>query len=389
MQNNTIEKEINYCVVIPTYNNERTLESVIEGVLKITDRIIIVNDGSTDNTARILEKYAHLEIVTHAINKGKGKALRNAFKRAFELGYEYAITIDSDGQHVPADIPILLKGIEENRGALVMGARNMSQEGIPQKSSFGNKFSSFWYWAETGNKLSDTQSGFRAYPLEPISKIKWVTNKFEFEIEVLVRLAWVNVGAVEVPVQVIYPEDRVSHFRPAKDFIRISMLNTVLFTLAVAFFLPRSFFFHNSPKEIVRKIKEEVLRNIDTPTKLAGAIAMGLFFGVAPIWGFQMMVAFVFASIFKLNRTLVLLVSNISTPPFIPLIVFTSFLCGAIFVSEPVELSFNLSEITLETVFLQLRQYVIGAFVLATGLAVIGFSVTYVISSSLQRKKAQ
>src|SRR6476620_12271402 len=116
-------------------------------------------------------------------------ALRAGFKKSVELGFHYAITIDSDGQHYPHDIPVFLNELEQNGEALLIGSRNMVQAGIPKKSSFGNKFSNFWFWVETGIRLDDTQSGYRLYPLQHIPK-KFYTRKFEFEIEVIVRTAW-------------------------------------------------------------------------------------------------------------------------------------------------------------------------------------------------------
>ena len=101
----------------------------------------------------------------------------------------------------------------------------MEQEGIPGKSSFGNKFSNFWFKVETGITLPDTQTGFRLYPLEPISKMKLFTTKFETEIEVIVKLAWKNVKCIPIKINVLYdPNERVTHFRPLRDFTRISIL---------------------------------------------------------------------------------------------------------------------------------------------------------------------
>src|SRR5690606_10467937 len=115
-------------------------------------------------------------------NQGKGTALRRGLHEAHVRGFEYAITLDSDGQHFPDDIPIFVRDIEQNGRALLIGDRNMSQEGIPGKSSFGNRFSNFWFRFETGIRLSDTQSGFRLYPLAEIQHIRFYTTKFEFEI---------------------------------------------------------------------------------------------------------------------------------------------------------------------------------------------------------------
>ena len=120
----------------------------------------------------------------------------------------------------------------------------MNQAAVPGKSSFGNKFSNFWFWFETGIRLPDTQTGYRCYPIRAMQGMKFFTRKFEFEIEVIVRSVWKGIPITFVPVNVYYPPkaERISHFRPFTDFTRISILNTVLVTLALLYYKPRDFF---------------------------------------------------------------------------------------------------------------------------------------------------
>jgi glycosyltransferase involved in cell wall biosynthesis len=237
-------EQLNVCVLVPTYNNAETLATVLHDLLRYTDRIIVVNDGSTDHTLSVLKKFSQVLLVTYEQNRGKGSALRQGFRQAVASGYDYAITIDSDGQHFADDLPKFLDGLQENPNAVIIGARNMDQNSVPGKSSFGNKFSNFWFWVETGIKRNDTQSGYRLYPVKALEDISFVTRKYEFEIEVLVRAAWRGIEVIEVPVNVFYPEKdkRVSHFRPFRDFSRISVLNTVLVTIAFLYIKPRDFF---------------------------------------------------------------------------------------------------------------------------------------------------
>lgn len=237
--------EYQYCVVIPTYNNDKTLKSVVDGVLNYfpASQVLIVNDGSTDNTTDILAQYSNIAQLHIPQNTGKGFALRQGFKKALDLGFTHVITIDSDGQHFPEDIPNLLQASQNEPDALLIGARNMEQEGVPSKSSFGNKFSNFWFRFETGIKLSDTQSGFRVYPIAMMPK-KWYSKKFEFEIECIVRSAWNGVKVKNHPIQIKYEseENRVSHFRPVKDFSRISIINFSLIFVQFTYIIPRNFF---------------------------------------------------------------------------------------------------------------------------------------------------
>jgi glycosyltransferase involved in cell wall biosynthesis len=236
--------EMSVCVVIPTYNNAATLAQVITDVAKYSDNIIVVNDGSTDNSEAIAISFPQVQLISYSKNVGKGWALRQAFAYATEHNYSYAITIDSDGQHFAKDLPVFIEKLETVKDAIIIGARNMDQSSVPGKSSFGNKFSNFWFKVETGISSPDTQSGFRAYPLNLLKDIRFFTGKYEFEIEVLVRAVWKGVKIEAVPVTVYYApkEVRVSHFRPFKDFTRISILNTILVFITFLYIKPRDFF---------------------------------------------------------------------------------------------------------------------------------------------------
>src|SRR5690606_17033669 len=110
--------------------------------------------------------------------------------RARELGYTHAITIDSDGQHDPADLPAMARAVLSDPRAMVMGARDMDKSEVPGRSSFGNKFSNFWFRVETGIVLPDTQTGYRGWPLEPLRAVRTTSDRFGFEVESIVKLAW-------------------------------------------------------------------------------------------------------------------------------------------------------------------------------------------------------
>jgi len=230
------------CVIIPTYNNAGTLATVIEQVQLYCRDVYVVNDGSTDGTGEILTHYPTVTVISYPRNAGKGWALRQGFAAAVNDGFDYAITLDSDGQHFAQDIPALVAMLARTGPCLVIGARNMQQAGVPRKSSFGNTFSNFWFWVETGYNVPDTQSGYRLYPIRQLRDLRFFTRKFEFEIEVIVRAAWQGVRVVSTPVSVYYATgtERITHFRPFADFTRISLLNTALVTLRIGYQLPRA-----------------------------------------------------------------------------------------------------------------------------------------------------
>ena len=367
---------MNYCVLIPTYNNAKTLARVIDGVLRYTSHIIIVNDGATDATPDILTRYPQLTIIHLPKNKGKGNALRIGFDKARSLGYDYAITIDSDGQHYPEDIPVFIATIEaESEPTLLVGSRNMTQDEVPKKSSFGHKFSNFWFHLETGVNLPDTQSGYRLYPLQYIPK-KYYTEKFEFEIEILVRSSWNGVQLKNVPIQVLYdPEERVSHFRPFRDFMRISVLNSVLVLIALFYIKPRNFFRDAKKKSLKRFIKEDILESDSSDSVKAGSVALGVFFGIAPFWGFQTILTITLAVFFNLNKTLAFICSNVSIPPMIPVLIFTSLKIGTFFVGGTILPQGDLT--TMEYIKNNLLQYLVGSFTLAITASFVLGMLTY------------
>jgi len=235
------------CVVMPTYNNGGTLRDVVERVLSFCTDVIVVNDGCTDNSDEILTSFGErITVVDYGHNRGKGYALKQGFKKAKNLGFNYALTIDSDGQHFPEDIPLFVKALEQHPDALIVGSRNLNQENMPGGNTFANKFSNFWFKVQTGINLPDTQTGYRLYPLRKLPHI--FSARYEAELSLLVFSAWRGIDLVPIKVNVCYPEDRVTHFRPFWDFFRISALNTILCVVALVY---------GWPSRLIRKARRQ------------------------------------------------------------------------------------------------------------------------------------
>ena len=167
------------------------------------------------------------------------------FKEALKLGFSYAITIDADGQHYPKHIVDFLKANQLYPGSIIVGSRNLNGVERSKGSIFANQFSNFWFYIQTGRKLSDTQTGYRLYPIKKLYGLNFLTSKYEAELELLVFPSWHGVAIKEIPINVYYPpkEERVSHFRPFADFGRISILNTILCILAIVYGLHNLLFF--------------------------------------------------------------------------------------------------------------------------------------------------
>ena len=244
-QNSPVEKrpdQHRFAIVIPVYNHGTSIEAVISRAKGLGADIIVVNDGSTDDTAARLGQIADICVITHARNAGKGTAIQTGLAEAAQLA-DYAVTIDADGQHDPADAPALMAAAADSGRALIVGCRTgMEQSHIRYGSRMGRRFSNFWVWVCGGPKLSDSQSGFRAYPLPGALHWGAVCTRFDFEVEILVRARRQDVAVIEVPVRVHYlPADqRISHFRPGLDFLRNAKIFTRLMAQRFADFLRKS-----------------------------------------------------------------------------------------------------------------------------------------------------
>lgn len=385
---NPIERQF-CCAIVPTYNNADTLEKVLTDVARHISHIIVVNDGSTDDSGLLLSNLKQnnplfftsnpalitspvtLDIIAFPTNKGKGAALQKGFQRAVEAGFRYAITIDSDGQHFADDIPNFIDKIQKYPDSLIVGSRNMKQDGVPDKSSFGNRFSNFWYKIVTGIKLPDTQSGFRLYPLERLRNMNYFTGKYEFEVEILVRAAWKGCNIRWTPVKTYYaPEERrVSHFRPFSDFARISLLNTVLVLITFLWIKPRDMIRRFNWQIIKRFILLQFANRKKSTLNIALSSGFGIFMSIIPIWGFQLVAAIALAHLMKLNKAIVAIAVSITFPPTIPVVLYISFLIGGWLVENPTSIV-SLDTISLEFVKSHFNQYLFGSLFFAVTAAI-------------------
>lgn len=379
---------LNIAVVIPTYNNHKTIAQVIADVKQYSNHVFVVNDGSTDGTADILANIDGISVITHQHNCGKGTALKNGLCRAKADGFRYAITIDSDGQHFASDIPLFAQEIDQNPDCLLVGSRNIQADNMPDKNTFANKFSNFWFRLETGVNLPDTQSGYRLYPLTKMNVQKrYYTAKYEFELEALVFASWAGVKVKNIPVNVYYPPEgeRVSHFRPGRDFTRISILNTVLVLVALLWIYPRNFCRKFTKENVKLFISNNITHSSDSNARIACAIMLGVFMGIVPVWGYQMIIAFALAHLLKLNKILTLVASNISIPPMIPFLLYGSYYTGCVVLNRPTTL--QLANISLDNVKNVLVQYVVGSVIFATICSLAAGLLTYCILALIRRKR--
>jgi uncharacterized protein (DUF2062 family) len=309
-------------VVIPVYNHRDTLRLVVERTLRLHPLVIVVDDGSTDGSANTLQGLP-ARMVRLARNSGKGKALLAGAEAAYLAGATHIITLDADGQHYPEDIPLFLEAIAALPHALIVGCRDLSGPHVPVSSRFGRAFSAFWMRAQTGVKICDMQSGFRAYPLHVLRCLKLTESGYSFEIEVLVRAAWAGFQVREIDIRAYYPPaaERVSHFKIFKDNARISMLNTRLTMRAL---LPVPFRQHALTVEgkisLLRPLESlrRLLADKATAAELARSAAVAMAVSTLPIPGLQSILLLLCIGWLRLNRLCSLAMIPLTWPPLVP-----------------------------------------------------------------------
>ena len=211
------------CCVIPALNESRQITRVVGGVRQRIQDIIVVDDGSSDPTADLAEQ-AGADVIRHAVTRGKGMALRSGFARAMERGFDAVITLDADGQHLPEETAKFLSAYEADKGDIIIGTRLRDRAAIPGYRYIPNLIGIFCISKAAGCRIEDTQSGFRLYRREVLEGVQLETTGFEIETEVLIKAGRRGFRIHCLPVSAVYQRDYKTHFRPVRDFYRISIL---------------------------------------------------------------------------------------------------------------------------------------------------------------------
>lgn len=382
-------------IAIPVYNHAATLRRVAEGVLRHHDRVLVVDDGSSMPVAPLLAGLP-VELLRHPRNLGKGAALRSAADWGLQRDYTHMICLDADGQHDPDDLPPFFAAIDEHPRALIVGHRDFAQETIPGSSRFGRRFSNFWLRLQTGNRLKDSQSGFRAYPLLLFEQLRFWTRRYNFEVEVLVRSAWAGLELREVDISVYYPpgDERISHFRGFMDNWRLTLLNTHLTLRSIVPWphrkilapevatvkQPRAFSLVHPLCSIRLLLKEN-----SSPPQLAVAAGIGVLLGTLPLVFCHTLSILFACGFFRLNKVVAISSSQLCMPPLVPA------LC--------IELGYYLrhghwlTEFTLQTLGYQalerFYEWLLGSLLLAPLLASVVGLLTWLLAGMMQKKDAQ
>jgi len=209
-------------VLIPAYDCAATIAAVVAGARAQCGEVLVVDDGSRDATAARAEA-AGAAVLRLGANRGKGAALRAGMAALAARGATHALTMDGDGQHLASALPALLAAAAAAPRALIIGARRIGAQEVKPIKLFGNRFANRWVRIASGVALPDSQSGMRVYPLTAVLALGATAERFAFETEILIRAARAGLAIDSVPVEVYYPPaaERVSHYAPLRDTVRI------------------------------------------------------------------------------------------------------------------------------------------------------------------------
>lgn len=222
---------MNYGFVVPVYNHGSTLEFVVKQLSEYGFPIIVVDDGNNEVNKKFIseveQKYSKVVVVTRKKNGGKGKAMNDGVRKAYEMGLSHILQIDSDGQHDAGRIGHFLEVSKSNPEAVICGYPEYD-ENAPAKRVNGRKIANAWIHLVTlSNEIKDSMIGFRVYPVEPyyklISGFAFIDGRMGYDIDILVRFSWKGIKIISESVKISYPIDGVSNFRMVRDNIRISL----------------------------------------------------------------------------------------------------------------------------------------------------------------------
>jgi glycosyltransferase involved in cell wall biosynthesis len=225
------------CVLIPVYDHEHAIATVVQAVVALDVPCILVDDGSSKKCAHVLDQITagapgRVTLLRHEINQGKGSAVLTGLRHAASAGYTHALQIDADGQHCVADIPRFLEHAAARPRAIIVGYP-VYDETVPAIRFYARYLTHVWVWINTLSlKIKDSMCGFRVYPLPSVLALaqrRQLGTRMNFDTDVLVRLSWEGLEIVNVPTKVGYPIDGVSHFRLWRDNLLISRMHAMLF----------------------------------------------------------------------------------------------------------------------------------------------------------------
>jgi glycosyltransferase involved in cell wall biosynthesis len=208
--------------VIPALNAEATLKDVVRGARAQLPDVLVIDDGSSDRTSDVARAEGAL-VLRHEVNRGKGAALQTGFAHAIANGYDAAITLDADGQHLPAEIVKFIDAYEMTSADLIIGGRAHLFPQMLRRRRLANRFSARMIAAVSGTGVTDSQSGFRLYSARLLRGVALRASGFDMESEVIVRAGRGGFSVITIPIELGFVDGlSTSHYRPLHDTLRIA-----------------------------------------------------------------------------------------------------------------------------------------------------------------------
>ncbi len=388
MRQNNLFPHDGLWIAVPVFNNGTTVRAVVAGCRSLMKNVVVVDDGSIDGDVSALLADMDVVVLRHEKNLGKGRAILTASRYIEEHGGKYMITIDADGQHYPREIEKFFPLLQEDEQSVIIGSRDFNTENVPSSSRFGRAFANFWFRVETGRVVDDCQSGFRAYPVTYLNRLRFKGARYDFEAEVLAKAAWAGLKLKTVPIKVKYPKqaERVSSFRPVLDNLRLTAIHSLLVGRRLVPLPHRKLVkdpiafdlsvLRNPGKALWRLLQEHA-----TPQGLALSAAVGMFFAVLPLLFLHTLVILYVSLRLNLNKIVTLNVQHLAMPPFIPA------LC--IEVGYYLRHGAWLTDLSFRTVFEQfssrLYEWFLGSLIIAPLAAVLIGGIVFVTASMIKR----
>jgi glycosyltransferase involved in cell wall biosynthesis len=216
-----LENKNNIAAVIPFFNESRTINQIVNNTLQYVDCVIAVDDGSTDDSSSKILQNKNITLLKFRLNHGKGFVLREGLSEGVKKGYTKLITIDADLQHNPDEIPLLIH--ELNNFDIVIGNRLNNLANMPLHRRMSNRITSFLMSMKTGQKIVDSQCGFRAYRSEVIKNIKTIKNGYEAESEILIKASRKGYKIGFTDISTIYgnEESKISPVKTTFNFVKV------------------------------------------------------------------------------------------------------------------------------------------------------------------------
>lgn len=363
-------EKVNCCVILLTYNNVSKLEEILTDISQCTNNVLVINNGSTDSTTDVLKHFDKHILKPHHIEhpQGKGDALLTGFKLALSLGFSYAITIGDNEKYLEEDFEKFLDKIAHEPNSLIVGNRTE----VSKKNNFNLKLSNFLYQIETGQTLPDTTCAFRLYPLKSIDNISFLSKNSGFDIEVIVKSTWKGINIAHTSTTTSATIEKP---------VSVNIINLALVFLALFYYRPMIFFKKLRKKNLQQIWEDLIWVKNESTLKKSISVAYGVFCGLCPFWGFHTGLAIGGALLFRLNKALTIFASNVSFPPFIPLVLYLSLQTGTIVLNEPF-IEFNdLWELNFEMIKHNSYTYFVGSMVLSVSLALFSGILSYFLIS--------